>query len=305
VARVTRMTKRRLGELLRAEGLVSEDQVKLALTEQRKSNLFLGEALVKLGFVTEDAIASTISQQFGLPYMALDQYTIAKNVLDLFPESMLREYQFMPIDKIGNVLIIAGAGLMNHDVLDELERMSGCRVCQYVGTWKDIMAAIEVNYKDRKKDPAKDEGLSSLGNLLLSDEDPPAAETPAEENDLAEAVKAVTGSTSSVLEEALAAIEGGGKPTPQATGSPSPAISPVSGLPATASSGKLPSTAASGRISAFAGGKPPQQASSGLKKAVPAGQPAGQAGQGEKTPTKKPGESAGVPKGGLLGFLKK
>lgn len=298
------MTKRRLGELLRAEGLVTEDQVKLALTEQRKSNLFLGEALVKLGFVTEDAIASTISQQFGLPFLALDQYTIAKNVLDLFPESMLREYQFMPIDKIGNVLIIAGAGLMNHDVLDELERMSSCRVCQYVGTWKDITASIENNYKDRKKDPAKDEGLSSLGNMLLSDEEP-VAEAPVEENDLADAVNAVTGSTSSVLEEALAAIEGGGKPVPQASGSPSPAISPVSGLPATASSGKLPSTAASGRISAFAGGKPPPQSTSGLKKAVPAGQPAGQAGQSEKTPAKKPGESAGVPKGGLLGFLKK
>src|SRR5258708_249653 len=123
------MTKRRLGELLQAEGLVTEDQIKAGLEEQRKSNLFLGEALVKLGFVSEDAIAHTIVQQFSLPFMSANQYSITPDVLNLFPERMYHEYQFIAADKIGKVLIIVGAGLMNHDVLDEFERLSGCRVC--------------------------------------------------------------------------------------------------------------------------------------------------------------------------------
>ncbi|MCW8130722.1 MAG: hypothetical protein KIS92_10260 [Planctomycetota bacterium] len=296
------MTKRRLGELLRAEGLVTEDQVKLALVEQRKSNLFLGEALVKLGFVTEDAIASTISQQFGLPYISIEQYTVGKEVLDMFPQSMLREYQFIPIDKIGSVLVIVGAGLMNHDVLDELERMSGCRVCQYVGTWKDIYETIQKLFKDRKTEtgaPAQDNELSSLGNMLLGegeDAAEEAAEAPEEaENDLAAAVKAVTGTSSSVLEEALAAVEGPKKG--EAAPTPAPAAAPK---PAAASSARL--GAASGRLSAFSGGKPPGQ--SGLKKAVPGSPVAGTPQVKEEA--KKPAEgSAAVPKGGLLGFLKK
>jgi hypothetical protein len=164
------MTKRRLGELLQAEGLVTEEQVRAALDEQRKSNLFLGEALVKLGFISEEAIAHTIVQQFSLPFLSAMQYAIALDVLNIFPERMYYEYQFIAIDKIGKVLLIVGAGLMNHDVLDELERLSGCKVCQYVSTWKDIRSALEKHAKDLRKEQSE---LTSLGNMLLDMETTP------------------------------------------------------------------------------------------------------------------------------------
>jgi hypothetical protein len=164
VARITRMTKRRLGELLQAEGLVSEDQVRMGLEEQRKSNMFLGEALVKLGFVSEEVIAQTIVQQFSLPFISSNQYNITPDVLNIFPERMYYEYQFIAADKIGRVLMIIGAGLMNHDVLDELERLSGCKVCQFVSTWKDIRASLEKHAKDLRKDQGS---LNNLGSMLL------------------------------------------------------------------------------------------------------------------------------------------
>jgi len=158
------MTKRRLGELLGAEGLITEDQLRAAIDEQRKSNLFLGEALVKLGFVSEEVIAQTIVQQFSLPFMPAQNYTISLDVLITFPQQMYYEYQFIAVDKIANTLIIVGAGLMNHDVLDELERVSKCKVCQYVSTWKDIRATLERHSKELKQDQ---EELSPLGTMLL------------------------------------------------------------------------------------------------------------------------------------------
>ena len=164
VARITRMTKRRLGELLQAEGLLTEEQVRAGLDEQRKSNLFLGEALVKLGFISEETIALTIVQQFSLPFMSPHQYTITADVLNLFPERMYYEYQFIACDKIGRTLIIVGAGLMNHDVLDELERLTNCKVCQFVSTWKDIRSALDSHAKDLRRDQSS---LSSLGSMLL------------------------------------------------------------------------------------------------------------------------------------------
>ena len=69
MARITRMTKRRLGELLKAEGLLTDEQVRTALDERRKSNLFLSEALVKLGYISEESIAQTIVKQFSLPFV--------------------------------------------------------------------------------------------------------------------------------------------------------------------------------------------------------------------------------------------
>ena len=158
------MTKRRLGELLQAEGLINEDQVRMGLEEQRKSNMFLGEALVKLGFVSEEVIAQTIVQQFSLPFISSSQYAITPEVLNIFPERMYYEYQFIAADKIGKVLVIIGAGLMNHDVLDELERLSGCKVCQFVSTWKDIRNTLEKHAKDLRKDQGS---LNNLGSMLL------------------------------------------------------------------------------------------------------------------------------------------
>jgi len=298
------MTKRRLGELLRAEGLVSDEQVQLALAEQRKSNLFLGEALVRLGFVTEDAIAATISQQFGLPFMNVEQYTIDKALLEIFPIPMLREYQFIPIDKIGNILLIVGAGLMNHDALDELERLSKCKVCQYVGTWKNINEALESHYKDKPRESATD--LSSLGNMLLSQDDEASALSQGFGNmadDIAAAVNAVTATSSSVVEEALAAVEAttASKKKPATTNAN---LSP-SGTPASAagaaritpseSSGRL---AGAGRVSAFTANRAPSVIAQ--KPNLP--EPPETKKEEKKTDPESP---PAVPKGGLLGFLKK
>lgn len=294
MARITRMTKRRLGELLLAEGLLTEEQVKAALAEQRKNSLFLGEALCKLGYVTADAIAQTIAQQFGLPYISAEQYKVGPEMVEVFPKTMLLEYQFLPIDKIGSTLIIIGAGLMNHDVLDELERISGCKVCQYVGTWREIHDAIEKVYKDHK--PKEGEQLSDLGNMLLSSDDLTGVATGAsieggDASELGQAVAAVTNTTSPVLQEALAALEGAKKPAPEAKKTDNKkSQKPKSSL----------SNLSSSKLSAFAGKK--QAGESGEAEATEAEEekaPAGESGAAKK------GAGSGAPKGGLLGFLKK
>lgn len=321
VARVTRMTKRRLGELLRAEGLVTEDQVQAALVEQRKSNLFLGEAMVKLGFVTEEAIASTIAQQFNLPYIASEQYQVDKAVLDVFPESLAWEYQFLPLERIGPVLIIVGSGLMNHDVLSELERISGCKICQFVGTWNDIRRALDEHFKDRKKDDDAD--LTSLGKMLLEgdSDDDAGVIAPVEESELAQDLAEAVGSNTG-LEEALAAVgaqvqglsddqlESGVSNLPSDDDDDTPLPPVAVPAPAAQSDEQKPAASArfpntSGRLSAFAGNAPKLSKSGINKAASPAGGEDGQAADGDGQQPKGGSKKGPPTKGGLLGFLKK
>ena len=151
MVRITRMTQKRLGELLRDEGLVNDEQIEEALGEQRKSGELLGEVLVRLGYVTEADIAQTIVTQFGLPYIAIKQYFLSEDVIKLFPERLMRQYQFIPLDKIGNVITIAVGGLLNFEVLSELEKMSGAKVQVYVSTWSEIKAAIDERFKGGAK----------------------------------------------------------------------------------------------------------------------------------------------------------
>jgi type IV pilus assembly protein PilB len=169
MVRITRMTKKRLGELLRDEGLVNDEQVEEALGEQRKSGELLGEVLVRLGYITEADIAQTIVTQFGLPYIAVRQYYIAEEVVKLFPERLMRQYQFIPLDKIGNVIPIAVGGLLNFDILTELEKMSGAKIQVYVSTWSEIKSAIDGHFKGSKGGKGGASELTELGSMLLGD----------------------------------------------------------------------------------------------------------------------------------------
>jgi hypothetical protein len=309
------MTKRRLGELLQAEGLVTEDQVRAGLEEQRKSSLFLGEALVKLGFVSEEAIAHTIVQQFSLPFMSANQVSISIDVLTIFPERMYYEYQFIAVDKLAKVLIIVGAGLMNHDVLDELERLSGCKVCQFVSTWKDIKSALDKHAKDLRKEQQSE--LSSLGTMLLdiTPEPMPVPVIPAQPVAGKPAVPIAAAATArpAAATTSPAAV----KPSSPVTNAPRPAA--ATGLirsgPATQSIQKSALSGGSQRISALATPKagasnsglpkvPAPASNSGLPKVpAPASTPPAAAPAPEGQQTGNPPPAKGNT--GLLGLFKK
>ncbi len=150
MVRITRMTRKRLGELLRDEGLVTDEQIEEALASQRKTGELLGEVLVRLGYVTEFDIAKTIVTQFGLPYLAVKQYFLSDDALRAFPERLMRQHQFVPLDRIGNVITIAVGGLLNFDVLSELEKTSGAHIQVYVSTWSEIKKVIDETFKAKK-----------------------------------------------------------------------------------------------------------------------------------------------------------
>jgi hypothetical protein len=193
-ARITRMTKRRLGDILRAEGMLTDEQFKQALIEQRQNNMFLCEALVKLGFVTEDTIARVMAQQFNLPYLCPEQVQVPKEMADLFPISLMREYQFVPLARMAGAVIIAGASLLNHDVLNELERHVQARVYQYISTWRDVQNKLDDLFKDRKVD--EESNLTGLGSMLLTEDE--------EGTETLKGLEEV--GTSEVVQEALEAV---------------------------------------------------------------------------------------------------
>ena len=168
LAKISRMTKKRLGELLIEAGYISDQQLQEVLAEQRKTGELLGEALVRMGAVSEENIAQTLVAQFGIPFLRATQYYISKEMVDLFPEGMLRQYMFVPVDKVGNVLIIVSAGLLNQDIVNELERATGCKVQVYIGIHSDVKATIEKHFHKEEEESAE---LSSLGSLLLGDEE--------------------------------------------------------------------------------------------------------------------------------------
>ena len=166
MARLTRMTRKRLGDVLIEHGLVDEAAVKEALKEQRRTGELLGEVLVRLGYVTEMDIAGAIVTQFALPYIRISQYRIAPEILKIFPPQMMRQYRFMPLDRMGEVVAIAVGGLLNEDVLSELEKVINCKVLVYISAQSEVSAAIQKHFPETAEEAAASAGRASEAAAL-------------------------------------------------------------------------------------------------------------------------------------------
>ena len=248
MAKISRMTKKRLGELLIEAGYIKDEQLQQVLAEQRKTGELLGEVLVRLGMVTEENIAQTLVAQFGIPFMRASQYFISKDMAKLFPEAMLNQYMFVPVDRIGNVLVIISAGLLNQDIVNELERATGCKVQAYIGIQSDVRKAIQKHFHAEADETPV---LSSLGSLLLDEAEEPAAaaEDTSGSNDLSIDDSPIFGTSATSTKSATSSVPG--KPTGAVPGktatSSIPAKTVTGGVPGkTAPSSVTGKTATSG-----------------------------------------------------------
>src|SRR4030066_13143 len=104
--------KPRLGDLLVQQGLITQDQLRIALIEQEQNKLPLGQQLVLLGFVTEAMIRDIVAQTIGQE--SVDLTTVAADVeaMKLVPEDFARRHNLLPIafDPEKQRLVIAMAG---------------------------------------------------------------------------------------------------------------------------------------------------------------------------------------------------
>ena len=82
---------RRFGDLLVSDGVVTQKQFDLALTEQRRTGEKLGEIMVRLGLITEDQLVHFLSRQFGIPEVAFPK-KIAADIIKLIPARIARKY---------------------------------------------------------------------------------------------------------------------------------------------------------------------------------------------------------------------
>ncbi len=142
--------KLRLGELLVQQGLLSVDQLRIVLTEQKRQNLPIGRLLVQLGFVTEDVIRDVMARTIGQESVDLAQVVIDAEALRLVPEAFARRNRVLPIayDDETRLLTLATTDVFKVVVLDQLRATLGGRVevRTLLATEAQIEEAIDTFY---------------------------------------------------------------------------------------------------------------------------------------------------------------
>ena len=137
--------KMRLGQLLQARGVVTAEQIEKVLAEQsdKGHHKLLGELLVENNYCTENQITSALAEAYGLPYAQVGPKICDAKTLEILPREFLEEHIVLPLFKVYDVLTVAVGEPTNVFLIDEIERISACKVQVVCATTKDIKATLE------------------------------------------------------------------------------------------------------------------------------------------------------------------
>lgn len=138
--------KMQLGQLLLGRGIVTEEQIENALAEQKDKGhrKLLGELLVEMNYCTENQIASALAEAYGVPYAQVGPKICDVKAIEILPRDFLEEYIVLPLFKVYDVLTVAVNEPTNVFLIDEIERISGCKVQVVCATSKDIRATLQM-----------------------------------------------------------------------------------------------------------------------------------------------------------------
>ena len=144
--------RKRLGDLLVEEGIVSEDQVQQALNAQRNTGLKLGDTLIELGFISEKQMLSFLSQQLNLPLIDLNRANVDIDAVQLLPEVHARRLRALVIAQNGDSLRIAMSDpadlFAQESLLNQLPQYSFDFV---IAPEKQLVAGFERYYRRTKE----------------------------------------------------------------------------------------------------------------------------------------------------------
>ena len=138
--------KERIVEILVSHHLLKPDQLDEALQIQREHGGSLQHILIERGFVNELDLLSAVSQGLGIPSISLNRMKFDPTVKTLIPREIARQYQVVPIARMGKTLTVAMADPLNVFALDTMTTLTGLTINPLLTTPKDIQDAIELCY---------------------------------------------------------------------------------------------------------------------------------------------------------------
>jgi len=136
---LNRRDPRPIGAILREKTHLTEGQLDRALQVQRQSrqagkNDPLCDVLVRLDGITQEEKARCLGEQWGIPYVDLDDVDIDPDIVAMIPEHLLREHTILPIRVDGRRLMLAIADPLNIRAVDEAHTITGCEIVPLIAT---------------------------------------------------------------------------------------------------------------------------------------------------------------------------
>ncbi|MDP2653786.1 MAG: hypothetical protein Q8Q08_07115 [Candidatus Omnitrophota bacterium] len=131
-----------LGEILLKRGVIKPEQLSTALEVQQRDKGLIGEILVRLGAVKEIDVVVALVLQCNLSYIAINKYELDRDVVGLIPEETAKRCHLIAWEKTGDLVSVVMADPLNEPIVDEVKRLTRCRIAPFIATQKEIDLAI-------------------------------------------------------------------------------------------------------------------------------------------------------------------
>ena len=141
--------RKKLGECLIQAGLITEDDLRLALAEHKRTRERLGAVLVRMNLATEKQIAKALAYQLGFSYVNLADNPPEPDAVTLIPKEVALKCACIAVRLEKQVLTVAMADPLLFSLVQDLEFQTGRRIRQVVATRAEIIEAIQTSYPDK------------------------------------------------------------------------------------------------------------------------------------------------------------
>ena len=142
-----RPEKIRLGEILVQQKLLTEEQLKAALDEQKKTGRRLGRVFIERGFISEEQISRALARQLGADYIDLKHYNIKREVVARLPETQARRFRAMVLEDRGEAYLVGMADPTDLAAYDDIARILKREIELAVVTESELLRTIDRSYR--------------------------------------------------------------------------------------------------------------------------------------------------------------
>ncbi|HXL06275.1 MAG TPA: type IV-A pilus assembly ATPase PilB [Gemmatimonadales bacterium] len=133
--------------MLVREGLITPEQLKRALQEQKGSGMRLGYTLVKLGFVEETEVTKCLARQYRMPAVDLTRFEVDPKILKLLPPDIASKHTVLPLKREGRTLTVAIADPNNVAAIEDIKFITRCDVFPVIAGEYTLRNAIDRYYQ--------------------------------------------------------------------------------------------------------------------------------------------------------------
>ena len=144
--------KKRIGELLVSEGIISNRQLQDALETQQRTGGKVAEILISQGAMNLQQFVRFLAHQPGVASIDLSHYRIPEDIVSLVPKDIAVAHEVFPIDKMGRLLTLGMACPLDSRTIGQIEEVTQLRVKALLCSPEDIRAAIKRYYPSDEKD---------------------------------------------------------------------------------------------------------------------------------------------------------